>query len=71
MRELWYLCRVNWTGRVVRLPERDYNWMNHLAQRRHKYDGGESELVLLAKGYEKEVKVYHDLINGRDITNVS
>ena len=66
MRELWYLCRVNWTGKVVRLPERDYNWMNNLAQRRHKFDGGESELVLLVKGYEKEVKVYHDLINGRD-----
>jgi hypothetical protein len=57
---------VNWTGRVIRLPERDYNWMNNLAHRRHKYDGGESEIVLLAKGYREEMELYHDLINGRN-----
>lgn len=69
-RELWYLCRLNWNGKVIRLPERDYNWMNNLAIRRNKLDG-KSDLELLAKGYEKEVIVYYELINGKGLTNVS
>jgi hypothetical protein len=52
------------------LPERDYNWMNNLAIRRNKLDG-KSDLELLAKGYEKEVIVYYELINGKGLTNVS
>ena len=65
MREQWYLCRLNWNGRVIRLPEKDYNWMNNLALRRHKLDG-KSDLELLAKGYKEEVLTYYELINGRD-----
>jgi len=63
MREQWYLCRVTWNGNVIRLPERDYNWMNNLSIRRNKLDG-KSDLELLAKGYEKEIQAYYDLING-------
>jgi hypothetical protein len=47
------------------LPEKDYNWMNNLALRRHKLDG-KSDLELLAKGYKEEVLTYYELINGRD-----
>ena len=66
MREQWYLCRVTWNGNVIGLPERDYNWMNNLSHRR-----GKPELELLAQGYKHEIQAYHDLITGRDITNVS
>jgi hypothetical protein len=56
---------VTWNGNVIRLPERDYNWMNNLSHRR-----GKPDLELLAKGYEKEIQAYYDLING-GLTNVS
>jgi len=66
----WYLCRVPWTGRVIRLPERDYRYMrNH--EEHLRVPDAENNLVLIAQGYEYEILAYYDLINGRDITNVS
>jgi len=66
MREQWYLCRVPWTGRVIRLPERDYRYMrNH--EERLRVPDPENNLVLLAQGYKHEVLAYHSLITGGEL----
>jgi len=70
MREQWYLCRVPWTGAVIRLPERDYRYMRNHEERLRSPDP-ENNLVLLAQGYEHEVFAYHKLITEGNLTNVS
>jgi hypothetical protein len=70
MRENWYLCRVPRTHLVVMLKEMDYNYMrNH--ERSLRVPDPEYNIVLLAQGYKEEVKAFYELINGRNITNVS
>lgn len=69
-REQYYLCRVPRHGLVVMLKEGDYNYMRNHERGLHVPDP-EYNIILLAQGTKKEVKAYYDLINGRDITNVS
>jgi hypothetical protein len=52
------------------LKEGDYNYMRNHERSLHVPDP-EYNLILLAQGYKEEVKAYYELINGRDITNVS
>jgi len=52
------------------LKEGDYNYMRNHERGLHVPDP-EYNLILLAQGYKEEVKAYYELINGRDITNVS
>ena len=70
MRETYYLCRVPSTKLVIILKEDDYNYMRNHERSLHVPDP-EYNIILLAQGTKKEVKAYYDLINGRDITNVS
>jgi len=69
-REQYYLCRVPRTQLVVMLKEMDYNYMrNH--ERSLRVPDPEYNIILLAQGYKEEVKAYYELINGKDLTNVS
>ena len=70
MREQYYLCRVPSTKLVIILKEGDYNYMRNHERSLHVPDP-EYNIILLAQGYKEEVKAYYDLINGKDITNVS
>ena len=69
-REQYYLCRVPSTKLVIILKEDDYNYMRNHERSLHVPDP-EYNIILLAQGYKEEVKAYYELINGRDITNVS
>ena len=68
--EQYYLCRVPSTKLVIMLKEGDYNYMRNHERGLHVPDP-EYNIILLAQGYKEEVKAYYELINGRDITNVS
>ena len=69
-REQYYLCRVPSTKLVIILKEEDYNYMrNH--ERSLRVPDHEYNIVLLAQGYKEEVKAFYELINGKDLTNVS
>ena len=70
MRETYYLCRVPSTKLVIMLKEGDYKYMRNHERGLHVPDP-EYNIILLAQGYKEEVKAYYDLINGKDITNVS
>ena len=69
-REQYYLCRVPSTKLVIMLKEGDYNYMRNHERGLHVPDP-EYNIILLAQGYKEEVKAYYELINGKDITNVS
>ena len=69
-REQYYLCRVPSTKLVIILKKGDYNYMRNHERSLHVPDP-EYNIILLAQGYKEEVKAYYDLINGKDITNVS
>ncbi len=69
-KEQYYLCRVPRTQLVIMLKEGDYNYMrNH--ERSLRVPDPEYNIVLLAQGYKEEVKAFYELINGKDLTNVS
>jgi hypothetical protein len=70
MREPYYLCRVPSNGLVVVLREQDYKYQrNH--EDRLRVPDPDSNILLLAKGTWREMKMYHNLITGRSLTNVS
>ena len=69
-REQYYLCRVPSTKLVIMLKEGDYNYMRHHERSLYVPDPAYN-IILLAQGTKEEVKAYYELINGRDITNVS
>jgi muconolactone delta-isomerase len=65
-----YLCRVPDTGIVIVLREEDYKYRrNHEARLRE--PDSSYNIVLLAEGTWREMWMYHGLINGGNITNVS
>ncbi len=69
-KEQYYLCRIPSTKLVIMLKEGDYNYMrNH--ERSLRVPDPEYNIVLLAQGYKEEVKAFYELINGKDLTNVS
>jgi hypothetical protein len=52
------------------LKEGDYKYMrNH--ERSLRVPDPDYNIVLLAQGYKEEVLSYYELINGKDLTNVS
>jgi len=64
MLENCYLCRVPWTGYVVVLREGDYRYArNH--ERSLRTPDPDNEMVLLAKGTWREMRLYQDLIIGK------
>ena len=69
-REQYYLCRVPSTKLVIMLKEGDYNYMRNHERSLHVPDP-EYNIILLAQGYKEEVKAYYELINGKELTNVS
>jgi len=70
MREQYYLCRIPSTKLVIMLKEGDYKYMrNH--ERSLRVPDPDYNIVLLAQGYKEEVLSYYELINGKDLTNVS
>jgi hypothetical protein len=65
-----YLCRVPDTGLVIVLREEDYRYRrNHEANLR--VPDPDYNIVLLAQGTWREMRMYYDLITGRSLTNVS
>ena len=64
-----YLCRVPENGMVIVLREEDYKYRrNHEASLRE--PDPDYNIVLLAQGTWREMWMYHNLINGRKLTNV-
>ena len=68
--ETFYLCRVPQYETVIVLPERDYEYMR-LRERQLRVRDEENELILLAKGRERQIRLFYDLMNDKEPNNVS
>ena len=68
--ETFYLCRVPRYETVIVLPERDYEYMR-LRERQLRVRDEENELILLAKGRERQIRLFYDLMNDKEPNNVS
>jgi hypothetical protein len=64
MREQYYLCRVPSSDMVIVLREEDYKYQrNH--EDRLRVPDPDNNVVLLAQGGWKEMRLYQDLIIGK------
>ena len=68
--ETFYLCRLPWYGTAIVLPERDYEYMR-LHERQLRVRDEENELILLAKGRERQMRLFYDLMYDKGPNNVS
>ena len=61
MKEEYYLCRVPWSGMVVVYRENDYSYQR--LRERQLYEPNEANnLILLAQGPEKRMRMYRELM---------
>ena len=58
------------TGGVIVLRETDYKYQRNHEERLHVPDP-DNNIVLLAQGSWREMRLYQELITGRSLTNVS